>query len=167
MKIDIKLEKAIYNLIHLEWAISQSLIDKATYLENTPFKDYAKWMKKRGEKEHAHALYLFEYLKKRVGKLELNNLKKAENLYPSPFQVFQSALKDKHEVISSTIDLYALAVELKDTESEQVFHAFINEHISEEKHIFDIHQKIKLTKNTLILTPYLKIEKRNMTEVRE
>lgn len=153
MKIDTKLEKAICSLIHLERTISLNLTDKASYLENTLFKGYAKWMEKRGDKELEHALYLFEYLKKRVGKLELDNLKKIKNLYTSPFQVFQSALKDKHEIISSTIDLYALAVELKDTESEQVFHAFINEHISEEKRIFDIHQKIKFTNNIKMLTP--------------
>lgn len=167
MKIDIKLEKAIYNLIHLEWVTSQSLMNKALYLETTSFKGYAKWIKKRGDKEQTHAIHLFEYLKKRGAKVELSSLKNIESSYISPFQVFQSALKDKHEIISLTIDLYALAVELKDSESEQVLHAFINEHIIEEKHIFNIHQKIKINNNAKDLKPYLKIEKRNISEIRQ
>jgi len=143
MKINNKLEKAINDQINLEWATAYELIGKSAYLENTPFKGFAKWMRKRGERELEHATQLFEFLRNRSGVLELSGLKKADTSFKSPLKAFQSALEEKGKVVEATHKLYELAVELKDIETEQLLHAFIDEQTNEVKHIFDTCQKIE------------------------
>lgn len=147
MKINSTLEQAINDLINLEWSTAYELYGKSAYLENTPFKGFAKWMRKRGERELEHATQLFEYLRNREGVLELDELRKANTSFGSPLEAFQSALEEKEKVVEHTHQLYKMAEEMRDIETEQLLHAFIDEQTDEVKHIFDTCQKIEFANN--------------------
>lgn len=144
MTIKPNFEKAINAQIYLEWLASYNYLAMSAWLETTPFKGFAKWMLARSEREQAHAIQLFEYLRNRSGKLKLPLLVEPVKSYDSPLAVFKAALAQKVSLSKTTHEIYAMAVKEKDLETIELLQGFIKEQVKEEKRIQDLLDKVAL-----------------------
>jgi ferritin len=144
MKINPKLEAALNRQINLEWQVSYGFLAMAAWFETTPFKGFAKWMLLRSEREQAHAIELFEYLRNRFGELDLREIEEPQKTFGSPLESFERALELKREVTGATHKLYELSLKEKELETQELLLHFLKEQVHEEKHIQDITEKVEL-----------------------
>lgn len=147
MKINKTLETAINQHINLQIATSYAFLSMSAWFETTPYKGFAKLFYKRSEKEKRHALQHFDYLKYRLGMIELLAVQVPDTYYESPLAVFEKALELKYIVTESSHKLYSLALRENDFETQEFLHAFFHEQIDEERQMQDNVDKVGLANN--------------------
>lgn len=148
MKIKSTIEASINKHINLEWDASYNFLAISAWFETTPFKGFAKLMLERSEREERHALQFYNFLKDRLGKVEILPVSKpAATSFKSPLDAFEKALAIKHNITKASHKLYAQALKENDFELQEFLHASFQEQIQEEKHMQDNVDKLGLAKN--------------------
>lgn len=144
MKISPRLEKAINDQIRLELESEMAYLAICAWFETTPFKGFTKWMRIQSAEEHLHAMKFFDYLNTRFGVVELQALPKPEVKLKTPLDGFKVALAHEQKVTACINNLYALAREENDYQTQDFLGWFLQEQIEEEKSVQDMIDRLEL-----------------------
>lgn len=146
MKLNDNVEKALNQQINIEWSASYYFLGISAWFETTPFKGFSKALLERSERELRHAMQFLDFLKTRLGVIELLPIDEPQASFNSPIDAFEKALARKHAVTQQSHKLYALAVKENDFETQEFLHQFFQEQIQEEKNMQDNVDKVGFAK---------------------
>ena len=147
MKITKTFEDAISRQMNLEWTAAYTYMAMCGWFETTPFKGFARFMQRQAVEERQHAMRLFDYLRDRIGDIELYDVAKPKNDYKSPISAFEAALAMERESTKALHELYQLSLTHADYETQELLHAFLKGHIEEEKVLSDFIDKMEIAGN--------------------
>ncbi len=139
-----KVEVALNQQINNELASYYSYLGMSAFLETTPFKGFASWMRMQAEEEQGHAMKIFDYLNDRSGKVVLEAVDQPQTDFSSPLEIFESSLGQEMEVTGQINEIFQLAQEEKDFATLEFLGWFLTEQVEEEKSAQDMVDLLKL-----------------------
>ena len=116
----------------------------AGYFKNMNLDGFARWFDLQRQEEINHGLKIFDYIYDRGAKAELKQLAAPPMSFSSPLDVAQQAFDHEREVTEKINDLYELAVQEKDYQTQALLQWFISEQIEEEKSALTIVERLKM-----------------------
>ncbi len=144
-----RVEEALNHQINNELASYYSYLGMVAFLESTPYKGFATWMRLQAEEEQVHAMKIFDYLNDRGGKVVLQAVIQPQTDYSSPLEIFSNSLEQEIEVTSQINDLFLLAQEEKDFTTLEFLGWFLTEQVEEEKSAQDMVDLLELAKDSV------------------
>jgi ferritin len=135
--------------IRNELGSAYKYLGMAAYFESTPYKGFAKWMRKQAKEETEHAIKFFDYVNDRGNHVELFPLASEPTHYSSPLEVFQEALAHEQRVTHLIHEMYRVALEIKDFAAQILLQWYIAEQVEEEKQAQDILDQIETVGNNI------------------
>lgn len=131
-----KIEAALNQQINHELAASYSYLGMTAYFEAENLKGFAAWMRSQYNEEQMHANRLFAYVLDRGGKVTLDAIDKPVMSYKSPLAAFEAGLKMERANTAEINELYGLAQQECDWQTQSHLQWFLDEQVEEEK-VFD------------------------------
>ncbi len=144
-----RVEVALNHQINNELASYYSYLGMSAFLESTPYKGFAAWMRLQAEEEQIHAMKIFDYLNDRGGKVLLQAVQQPQTNFSSPLEIFSDSLKQEIEVTGQINDLFILAQEEKDFATLEFLGWFLTEQVEEEKSAQDMVDLLELAKDSV------------------
>ena len=145
MKPPASVLKAINTQINNELQAHYNYLGMSAHFERTPYLGFAKWMRAQSSEEYGHAMKLYDYLRERNSKIELQAIEAPKTVYgPRPVEIFEIALTQEQGVTQQINDLYELALKEKDYATLQFLTWFLQEQVQEENTVSDIIDRLKL-----------------------
>jgi ferritin len=138
MVIEKKLLDLFQKQIRNELESAYKYLGMLAYFESTPYKGFAKWMRKQAVEETEHAMKLFDYVYDRGNHVELLPIEPMPTHYASPLEVFQETLAHERVVTRLITEMYATAREVKDFAAQIFLQWYVTEQVEEEKNAEDI-----------------------------
>lgn len=154
MRLSEKMEKALNAQIKEEFESAYLYLSMAAYLKSKKFPGFAKWMEAQMQEELNHAMKLYSYINERGGRVILEELKKPQENWNSPLEIFEAAYKHECYISDKINELVYLAREEKDNATESFLQWFVNEQVEEETSTGEIADKIRFigeSKNGLLM----------------
>ena len=108
-------------------------LSMAAYFEAENLPGFANWMRMQFKEEQEHAMKLYDYILDRGDRVMLKAIAQPEVNFASPQAVFKMAYEHEQKVTALINNIYATALDAKDTASQVFLHWFINEQVEEEK----------------------------------
>lgn len=142
MKISNATENAVNRQINVTMSASYAFLQISAWFETTPFKGFAKWMLRQSDREQTNAMKLYRYVKDRIGAVELLPIPQPQCRFESPLDAFQGALQQLQGVTRAIHELYAMAVEANDFETQELLYGFVGDLVVEEKNMQDLIGKL-------------------------
>ncbi len=139
-----KIEEALNHQINNELASYYSYLGMSAFLESTPYKGFAGWMRMQAEEEQGHAMKIFDYLNDRSGKVVLKAVLQPQTDFSSPLEIFENSLAQEIEVTGQINELFQLAQDEKDFATLEFLGWFLMEQVEEEKSAQDMVDLLKL-----------------------
>ncbi|MCM8785912.1 MAG: ferritin [Candidatus Omnitrophica bacterium] len=118
-------------------------LSMASFFDSIGLEGFATWMKVQAKEEFGHAMRIYDYLNDRGERVIFEKIEKPENNFKSVVDVFEKTLEHEKKITKNIEDLYSLAKEKNDYQSEVFLHWFINEQVEEEKQASRILEKLK------------------------
>jgi ferritin len=143
MIIEKKLLDLFLEQIRNELESGYKYLGMAAYFESTPYKGFAKWMRKQAKEETEHAMKFFDYVNNRGNCVELFPIVSMPTRYTSPLEVFQETLAHEQQVTHLIHEMYRVALEVKDFAAQILLQWYITEQVEEEKQAQDILDQIE------------------------
>ncbi|MDR1591095.1 MAG: ferritin [Puniceicoccales bacterium] len=138
MIIEKKLLDLFLEQIRNELESAYKYLGMSAYFESTPYKGFAKWMRKQAIEETEHAIKLFDYVNERGNHVELFPLEPMPTHYASPLEVFQETLNHERQVTHLISEMYVAALEVRDFAAQIFLQWYITEQVEEERQAQDI-----------------------------
>jgi len=139
-----KVQKALNEQIKDELYASYLYLAMAGYFKETNLDGFAHWFDLQRQEEINHGLKIFDYVYDRGGKVELMALAKPAGSFASPLEVAQEAFDHERAVTEKINDLYELALQEKDYQTQSLLQWFISEQIEEEKSALTLVERLKM-----------------------
>ena len=132
MKLSKKLLKALNEQINMELGSAYLYRAMAHDMKNLALHGYAKWLDKQYEEEREHAFKIISYVEDRDGVVDFSPIEGVGKHYDSPLDAAKDSLAHEEKVSASIRDLFKLAREEGDIETEVFLQWFITEQVEEE-----------------------------------
>lgn len=132
MKLSKKLLKALNAQINLELASAYLYRAMSHDMKNLALHGYAKWLDKQYEEERQHAFKIISYVEDRDGVVDFDAVAGVGKHYGSPLDAAKDSLAHEEKVSASIRDLFRLAREEGDIETELFLQWFVTEQVEEE-----------------------------------
>lgn len=132
MKLSKKLLKALNAQINLELASAYLYRAMSHDMKNLALHGYAKWLDKQYEEERQHAFKIISYVEDRDGVVDFDAVAGVGKHYGSPLDAAKDSLTHEEKVSASIRDLFRLAREEGDIETELFLQWFVTEQVEEE-----------------------------------
>lgn len=132
MKLSKKLLKALNAQINLELASAYLYRTMSHDMKNLALHGYAKWLDKQYEEERQHAFKIISYVEDRDGVVDFDAVAGVGKHYGSPLDAAKDSLAHEEKVSASIRDLFRLAREEGDIETELFLQWFVTEQVEEE-----------------------------------
>ena len=132
MKLSAKLLKALNNQVNAELYSGYLYRAMAHDMKNLALNGYAKWLNKQYEEERTHAFKLISYIEDRDGVVDFASISGVKKHFSAPLEVAKASLAHEEQISGMIRDLFKLAREEGDIETELFLQWFINEQIEEE-----------------------------------
>ena len=132
MKLSKKLLKALNAQINLELASAYLYRAMSHDMKNLALHGYAKWLDKQYEEERQHAFKIISYVEDRYGVVDFDAVAGVGKHYGSPLDAAKDSLAHEEKVSASIRDLFRLAREEGDIETELFLQWFVTEQVEEE-----------------------------------
>ena len=132
MKLSKKLLKALNTQINMEFGSAYLYRAMAHDMKNLALHGYAKWLDKQYEEEREHAFKIISYVEDRDGVVDFSSIEGVGKHYESPLDAAKDSLAHEEKVSASIRDLFKLAREEGDIETEVFLQWFITEQVEEE-----------------------------------
>jgi len=137
------MQDAFNKQINEEIYSSYLYLSMAAYFDSINLGGFSHWMKMQAQEEMFHAMKFYNHIVERGGEVELLALKKPENKWESPLQVFQESLKHEQFITDCINELTDKANELKDYPAQNLLMWFVDEQVEEEDTFGDVLEKLK------------------------
>lgn len=148
MLLDQKLLQLMNEQLRNEFEAAYKYLGMAAYLETTPYKGMAHWMRVQSKEETEHAMKIFDYINSRCNHVELLPITNMPTMYNSPLDAFKEALKHEQLVTSLVNTMYKTAFELNDYASQFFLQWYITEQVEEEEQVQDIIDQIEAVQDS-------------------
>lgn len=142
MKIENRIQSAANVHINATLVASYNLLAVSAWFETTPFKGFAHWMLRRSDKYQTYAMEVFRYVKDRIGFVELHPIEASQKSFDSPQDAYRFALEQQMNVTRSIHELYAIAIEENDYETQELLYGQAGRQVIEEKATSDLLGKL-------------------------
>ena len=132
MKLSKKLLKALNEQINMELASGYLYRAMSHDMKNLALHGYAKWLDKQYEEERQHAFKIISYVEDRDGVVDFDAVAGVGKHYGSPLDAAKDSLAHEEKMSASIRDLFRLAREEGDIETELFLQWFETEQVEEE-----------------------------------
>ena len=139
-----KLRAALNEQIKDELYAAYLYLAMVGYFKERNLDGFAHWYDLQRQEEIGHGLKIFEYVYDRDAKVELKPLAAPPASFKSPLDVAQQAFDHERAVTEKINDLYELALNEKDYQTQSLLQWFISEQIEEEKSALVLVERLKM-----------------------
>jgi len=143
-----KMVKALNDQINAELYSAYLYLAMSADFKSKNLEGFANWMRVQTKEEMAHAMKFFDFIVERLGKVELEAIKKPQAGWPSPLAMFEAAYKHEQFITDKINKLVELAQSEKDHAMESFLKWFVDEQVEEEASADKIVQQLKLVKDS-------------------
>ena len=119
-------------------------LSMAADFENKNLSGMAGWMYSQYHEEMEHAQKIYKYLVERGEKVILGEIKKPQDSWNSPKEVFEASLKHEKYITGCIDRLYKLAIEADDVATQIFLQWFVTEQVEEEASVDAVINKISM-----------------------
>lgn len=147
MKISDKMQIAVNEQINIIMKASYSFLAISAWFETTPFKGFAKFMMRQKERDQKNAMKLFRYVKDRIGVVELLPIEQPVKCYKSAIEAFKKGFDLIENIKTGVHDLYDMAVDEKDYETQELLYGFAGDYVMEAKNVHNMIDKLEVAGN--------------------
>lgn len=117
----------------------------AGWFDANGFPGFASWMRRQAMEELTHAQKFYNHINERRREVELLEIKKPDNKWGSPLEVFEAGFNHEIYVSGKIHDLMKIAREENDFAAEMgLLQWFIDEQIEEEETANEVVTKLKM-----------------------
>lgn len=132
MAMSKKLLKALNDQANMEFGAAYIYLGFAYDMDDLNLKGYAHWLHKQYDEEIEHAMKILNFIQDRGEKVELAPIPPFGKHLDCPVEVAKASLAHEQKVSASIRNIFALAREENDPETELLMQWYINEQIEEE-----------------------------------
>lgn len=137
MKLSDKLLKALVEQVNMEFASGYLYRSMEADMKALGLVGYAHWLDKQYEEEREHALKLVDYIEDRDGVVDFLPVAGVDKHFDCPLEVAKASLAHEEKVSASIRNLFKMAREEGDLETEVFLQWYITEQIEEEANARD------------------------------
>lgn len=127
-----KLQKAINEQIAAEMWSANLYLAMSFYMEKEGYCGMAHWLKKQWDEENEHACTMADYVIKRGGKAEVNQINVVPNEFGTPLEVFEQVYEHECRVSKMIDNLVDVASAENDKATQDFLWGFVREQVEEE-----------------------------------
>ena len=138
------MNKALNKQIQEEMYSSYLYLAMAAYFESLNLKGFSHWMKAQVQEEILHAMKFYYFIHDKGGKVELQEIKKPDITWDSPYDAFDAAYKHEQYISSCINNLVDLSFTEKDHASYNFLQWYVTEQVEEEASADEIRQQLKM-----------------------
>lgn len=132
MKLSDKLLKGLNDQVNMELGSGYLYRAMSHDMKNLALNGYAKWLDKQYEEEREHAFKLIAYIEDRDGVVDFKSIEGVDKHFDNPLDVAKASLEHEELVSASIRNLFRMAREEGDLETEVFLQWYITEQVEEE-----------------------------------
>jgi ferritin len=127
-----KVHAAFNAQINHEMYSSYLYLSMAAYFHSINFDGFAHWMRVQAKEETVHAMKLFDHLRDRGARVQLEAIDRPKVKWVSPLEAFKAAYEHEMFITGKINGLYKLAEKEADYAAKVVLDWFVKEQVEEE-----------------------------------
>ena len=133
-----KMEKALNEHLDREMFSSYLYLSMSAYCARENLKGFSHWLKIQYQEEMAHFDFIYDYILKRFGRVELGAIAKPKMEWKDIKELFNEVLEHERFISKSINDLMALAKEERDFSTDTFLGWFVTEQAEEESNVDEV-----------------------------
>ena len=145
--MDTKLLNILNEQFNAEIFSSYLYLAMSSNIANKGYAGFAHWFQVQAQEEMIHAMKIYNFIIERGETVVFSTIEKPQNSWDSILEIFEAAHGHEKKISSMIREIYRVAREVFDPETEIFLNWFITEQIEEEADSLNIVQQIKLTQN--------------------
>ncbi len=142
---------ALNEQVGREFAAAHQYVSIGTYYEDQTFPRLAHFFYEQAEEERGHAMKMVKYMLDTNAPVELGAITAPTNHFQSHVEPIKAALEQERKVTVHISELFEIARETKDYQSEQFIEWFLDEQVEEEATMQDLLQVAERTRDIPML----------------
>jgi bacterioferritin B len=146
-----RLAAALNEQVGREFAAAHQYVSIGTHYEDQTFPRLAQFFYEQAEEERGHAMKMVKYMLDTNCPVDLGTITAPTNGFQSHIEPIKLALEQERNVTVHISELFEIARETKDYQSEQFIEWFLNEQVEEESTMQDLLQVAERTREIPML----------------
>jgi ferritin len=147
---------ALNEQVGREFAAAHQYVSIGTHYEDQTFPRLAHFFYEQAEEERGHAMKMVKYMLDTNCPVELGPIAAPTNHFQSHIEPIKAALEQERKVTVHISELFEIARETKDYQSEQFIEWFLDEQVEEEATMQDLLQVAERTREIpMLLEEYI------------
>ncbi len=139
-----KMQEALNRHVQHETFSSYLYVAMSAWCEAKAWKGFARWLRVQADEERQHAAKSLEYLLARGGEARLGPIDAPPFAWTNVNEVFEKVLAHERSVTAFVNDLYAVALQEKDTAAQIFLQWFVAEQVEEEARVLEIVDRLRM-----------------------
>ncbi|MCX5773689.1 MAG: ferritin [Fusobacteria bacterium] len=133
-----KMQKALNEHLDREMFSSYLYLSMSAYCAKDNLKGFSNWLKIQYQEEMAHFDFIYDYILKRFGTVELGAIEKPKKVWNDIRELFNEVLEHERFISKSINNLVSLAKEEKDFTTDTFLGWFVGEQAEEESNVDEV-----------------------------
>ena len=142
-----RMNAALNEQVNAEMYSAYLYLSMQAYFQKLNLNGFVNWMNIQIQEEMAHARGLYDYIQERDGEIILDAIKKPDQTWNSPLEVFEAVLKHEQLVTSLINKLADVADETKDRAAALFLQWYIKEQVEEEASVSGVLETLRIIKD--------------------
>ena len=142
-----RMNAALNEQVNAEMYSAYLYLSMQAYFQKLNRNGFVNWMNIQIQEEMAHARGLYDYIQERDGEIILDAIKKPDQTWNSPLEVFEAVLKHEQLVTSLINKLADVADETKDRAAALFLQWYIKEQVEEEASVSGVLETLRMIKD--------------------
>ena len=142
-----RMNAALNEQVNAEMYSAYPYLSMQAYFQKLNLNGFVNWMNIQIQEEMAHARGLYDYIQERDGEIILDAIKKPDQTWNSPLEVFEAVLKHEQLVTSLINKLADVADETKDRAAALFLQWYIKEQVEEEASVSGVLETLRMIKD--------------------
>ena len=142
-----RMNAALNEQVNAEMYSAYLYLSMQAYFQKLNLNGFVNWMNIQIQEEMAHARGLYDYIQERDGEIILDAIKKPDQTWNSPLEVFEAVLKHEQLVTSLINKLADVADETKDRAAALFLQWYIKEQVEEEASVSGALETLRMIKD--------------------
>ncbi len=142
--MDAELQALFNKQLNRELYSAYLYLSMSAYFEHKGLPGFAHWMRVQAREELEHAMWFYNHLVERGGRVRLEPIEAPPAEWESVTQAVRHALEHERSVTKSIHELLDAARRLGDKAAEVFLYKLVEEQVEEEKLFSDLLQKLEL-----------------------
>ena len=139
-----KMQTALNGQLNAELYSSYLYLSMNAYFKSVNLDGFANWMYYQAQEELEHSLKFYDFIIRRGGKVQLQQIAAPSTEWNSPLAVFEATLEHEQKVTGLINDLVDVAHEERDHATNIFLQWFVSEQVEEEESVGGVLEQLKL-----------------------